>query len=256
MLSVEPLTGCAEIRHGFFTRRGGVSDGVYGSLNCGYSSRDSRHNVSRNRAIAMARMGVAADALVTAGQVHGTDIVVVTATTGGATLPARADGLVTDRPGIALGILTADCAPVLLADPKAGVVGAAHAGWRGAQAGIVERTVDAMESLGARRAAIVAGIGPCISRPSYEVGPEFPAPFLAEDPEHRRFFTPSDRAGHFRFDLPGYVAHRLAALGLGAVAATDTDTCADEDRFFSYRRTTLRKEDDFGRGLSAIALRG
>lgn len=254
MLTSDALSACAGIRHGFMTRQGGVSEGPYASLNCGYSSDDIEDRVSENRRRAMARMGAAPDALVTTAQVHGSDVTRVTAGTGGRALPDKADGLVCRTPGIALGILTADCAPVLFADPKARVIGAAHAGWRGALAGILENTVAAMEAEGASRGDISAACGPCIAQKSYEVGPEFPAPFLAEDPDNSRFFAPAGRDGHFQFDLPAYVGKRLAAMGLKAVTLSDADTCAEVDRFFSYRRTTLRQEGDFGRGLSAIAL--
>jgi hypothetical protein len=162
--------------------------------------------------------------------------------------------MVTDRPGLGLGILAADCMPVLLADPEAGVIGAAHAGWRGAVAGVVEATVRRMSELGADPRCIHASVGPCIAQASYEVGPEFPQPFLQQDPENRRFFVPSRREGRFMFDLPGYVVSRLRRLGLAAVAHTGHDTCAEADLFFSYRRTTLAGEKDYGRGLSVIAL--
>jgi hypothetical protein len=162
--------------------------------------------------------------------------------------------MVTTRPGVALGILTADCAPVLFADRKARVVGAAHAGWRGAVSGVLDATVAAMAKHGARPETLVAAVGPCIAQASYEVGPEFPAPFLAEDPAHAAFFRPSQRAGHFMFDLGGYVAKRLKTLGIAAVHRLTNDTCREEDRFFSYRRACLRGEKDYGREISVIAL--
>jgi YfiH family protein len=162
--------------------------------------------------------------------------------------------MVTDRPGLALGILTADCAPVLLADGRAGVVAAAHAGWRGAVAGVLDNTVEAMVKLGAKTSAIVAAVGPCIGQRSYEVGPEFPAPFLAEDAANADFFAPSRRQDHFLFDLPGYVSRRLARLGVHEVTRVPADTCRDESRFFSYRRATLRGEPDYGRQLSVITI--
>ena len=253
MLTLDVLGRHGAIRHGFLTRRGGVSGGLYASLNCGFGSGDDRDRVARNRQIAMQRMGLAEDALMTVYQVHGAEILVVDRDTPKSD-PPEADAMVSREPGVALGILTADCAPVLFADPDVGVIGAAHAGWRGARTGVLEATVAAMADLGARRESIVAAIGPCIARTSYEVGPEFPGPFIADDPANRRFFTAAGRPGHHRFDLSGYVAARLAALGLAAVEAVSADTCADGDRFFSYRRTTLSRESDYGRGLSAIAL--
>jgi YfiH family protein len=238
--------------HGFFTREGGVSAGLYRSLNVGSGSRDDRTAVATNRARTMAAFGLPADALVTAYQVHSATAVTV----GGPwpDEPPQADGLATDRPGVALGILTADCAPILFADAEARVIGAAHAGWRGALNGVAEATVLTMEKLGAKRTRIRAVVGPCIGPRSYEVGPEFPAPFVALEPKAEQFFRPAPRDRHFLFDLPGYVRSRLAAIGLGAVDVVGADTCADENHFFSYRRSVLRKESDYGRGLSAIAL--
>jgi hypothetical protein len=242
------------IRHGFFTRRGGVSTGIYASLNVGGGSRDERTHVSANRERAMAAFALPGSALITAYQVHSATALTVAGPWPDA--PPQADGLATDRPGVALGILTADCTPILFADADAKVIGAAHAGWRGALGGIGEATVTAMESLGAVRRRICAAIGPCIGPASYEVGPEFPSPFIASDPASERFFAPAARTGHFMFDLPSYVSHRLTNLGLGAVETLRFDTCADEDHFFSYRRSCLRNEPDYGRGLSAITLTG
>ena len=241
------------IRHAFFTRRGGVSGGVFASLNCGFGSRDEPGNVERNRAIAADRLGLAPDRLVSCHQVHGAAAISVEAPWRREHNP-RADGMVTAVPGIALGILAADCAPVLFADPEARVIGAAHGGWRGALAGVMEATVAAMAALGARPERIRAGIGPCIAQPSYEVGPEFRGSFAAADPDNHRFFRMASREGHFLFDLPGYIAHRLTRLGLGAVERSPHDTAAEEDLFFSYRRACLRGEPDYGRGLAAIAL--
>ncbi|MFQ5466503.1 MAG: peptidoglycan editing factor PgeF [Kiloniellaceae bacterium] len=241
------------VRHAFLGRHGGVSGGVYASLNCGFGSDDDTGNVAENRARAMACLGLAENSLVTGYQVHAADVAVVEAPwpRGGA---PRVDGMATRVPGIALGILTADCAPVLFADPRARVVGAAHAGWRGAQAGILEAVVAAMVELGARREEIRAAIGPAIGRASYEVGPEFPAPFLDEDAANRAFFDPAPRAGHFLFDLKGYAARRLAGAGLTNVCALPGNTCAEDDRYFSYRRACQRGEPDYGRDLSAICL--
>ena len=253
MLTVDALDRLHGVRHGFFTRLGGVSGGIYASRNCGYGSADDPANVRRNRAAAMARLELAPAALITAYQVHGTEVATVEGRSDGDPM-APADGLVTRVPNLALGILTADCAPVLFADAAAGVVGCAHAGWRGALAGVIEATVAAMRRLGARNRDIVAAVGPCIGGGSYQVGPEFPEPFLAEDPGAADLFTPAGRDGHWLFDLPGYAARRLDRLGLGAVERISCDTAADEARFFSHRRARLRGEPDYGRQLSAIAV--
>jgi YfiH family protein len=241
------------IRHGFFTREGGVSEGVYASLNCGFGSRDDPAKVERNRAIAAARLGLGVERLVSCHQVHGTATITVERPWLRAANP-RADGMVSAVPGIALGVLAADCAPVLFADPAAGIIGAAHGGWRGTLAGIMEATVAAMSALGAAPARIRAGIGPCIAQQSYEVGPEFRATFAAADPTSAGFFLPAARPGHFLFDLPGCIADRLARLGLAAVERALHDTAAEDALFFSYRRACLRGEPDYGRGLAAIAL--
>ena len=247
------LDSDAGIRHAFFTRRGGVSGGVYGSLNCGFGSRDDPRHVAENRAIAAAHLGLASERLVSCHQVHGTATVNVARPWQHGDNP-RADGMACAVPGIALGVLAADCAPVLFADPAARVIGAAHGGWRGALAGVMEATVAAMARLGALPERIRAGIGPCIAQPSYEVGPEFAAAFAAADHDSGRFFVSATRAGHCLFDLPGYIAHRLDRLGLAAVEQTPHDTAAEEDLFFSYRRACHRGEADYGRGLAAIAL--
>jgi polyphenol oxidase len=238
------------VSHGFFTREGGVSTGLYASLNCGGGSGDDRGAVAENRARAAAMLGVARDGLATNHQVHGIAVTTLVRPVKG--VHPRADAMVTSARGLALGILTADCVPVLFADSQAGVIGAAHAGWRGALGGVLEATVRAMAALGADPARIRAGIGPAIGPASYEVGPEFPAPFLAQDGENARFFAAANPK--FHFDLPGYVGARLAALGLAAIAATGGDTAADRQRFFSYRRACLQGESDYGRLLSAIAL--
>jgi YfiH family protein len=253
MITLSVLDGDPAIRHAFFTREGGVSDGIYAALNCGFGSGDDPARVEENRAIAAGRLGLPPDRLVSCHQVHGTATVTVERPWGRAANP-RADGMVTAFPGIALGILAADCAPVLFADLEARVIGAAHGGWRGALAGVMEATVAAMARLGARAQRIRAGIGPCIAQPSYEVGPEFAATFAAADRDSGGFFAPAARQGHFRFDLPGYIASRLAPLGLAAIERTPHDTVADEALFFSYRRACLRGETDYGRGLAAIAL--
>ena len=254
MITVDALDKLTSVRHGFFTREGGVSDAVYASLNVGYGSGDDPANVAANRARAMARMGLPLEALVTAYQVHGVRIETVERAWPPRAAP-KADGLVTRKPGMALGIVSADCAPVLFANADAGVIGAAHAGWRGALGGVLEATLEAMARLGADATRTVAAIGPCIGQQSYEVGPEFPAPVIAEDPDNARFFSSAARVGRFRFDFAGYVAARLNALGLSEVVSTAHDTCLEEDRFFSYRRSVLKGENEYGRGLSAIALK-
>jgi YfiH family protein len=241
------------LRHGFFTRGGGVSEGIFASLNCGLGSGDDAEKVAENRRRAMATLDLSREDLATCHQVHSATVIELDGVWPQAERP-RADAMVTKKRGVALGILTADCAPVLFADPAAGVIGAAHAGWRGAVAGVLEATVAAMVRLGATPERIRAGIGPSIAQPSYEVGPEFPAPFLAADPADADLFRPAPRAGHFLFDLPGYVARRLQRLGLGQVERSGGDTAAEAERFFSYRRSCLRREKDYGRELSAISL--
>lgn len=255
MIRLAALAASPDIRHAFFTREGGVSDGPYASLNCGYGSRDDPAKVARNREIAMAMLGLSGDRLVTCRQVHSAAVMTVERPWPREAAPP-ADGLVTNVAGLALGVLAADCAPVLLCDPEARVIGAAHAGWRGALGGVAEATVAAMERLGAARRRIRAGIGPCIGRASYEVGGEFPQPFIAADPAAETLFEPALRPGHFMFDLAGYVARRLASLGVERVERTACDTAADAERFFSYRRARQRGEPGFGLGLSAIVLDG
>jgi YfiH family protein len=255
LLSDRSLAAARGVAHGFFTRRGGVSRGLYESLNCGLGSADEAALVAENRARALAALGLEAGVLVTGYQVHGAEAVTVEGaepwTPGEG---PRADALVTSAPGVALGVLTADCAPVLLAEPHAGVVGAAHAGWRGALAGVLEAVVAAMERLGATRGSIRAAVGPCIAEASYEVGPEFSAPFLARAEADRRFFTRGPRERRWRFDLAAYVADRLRSLGLAEVAASGHDTYAEAELFFSHRRARHRGEPDYGRCLAAIAL--
>ena len=240
------------IAHGFFTRGGGVSGGVYASLNCGFGSGDDRAAVSANRDRAMARLGLAPGALRTVYQVHGHTVATADAAPWPAE-PPKADAMVADRPGTALGILTADCAPVLLADTTAGVIGAAHAGWRGALDGVVEATVAAMRARGATPARLVAAVGPCIGEASYEVGPEMQASFIAKDPVNAVYFRPG-RGDRLQFDLTGFVAAVLARAGVGTIEVVGHDTCAEAERFFSFRRATHRGERDYGRQLSAIAL--
>ena len=241
------------VRHAFFTRDGGVSDGFYASLNAGLGSRDAPERVAENRARMAASLGVAADRLVTAYQVHSPNVVVATEPWSRAEAP-RADAVVTRVPALAVGVTTADCGPLLLADREAGVVGAAHAGWRGALTGVAEAAVEAMEKLGASRRRIVVALGPMIRQPNYEVGPDFVARFAAEDPGSEGFFTPAAREGHAMFDLPGYITARLQRAGVGRIEDLGHCTYGDPARFFSYRRSTHRAEADYGRHISAIAL--
>jgi len=247
-LTVPAFTG---VRHGFCTRQGGVSAGLYASLNVGLGSRDDQVCVAENRRRAVAAVAPGA-ALVTLHQVHSASVVHVTETFFDDARPP-ADAMVTATPGLALGILTADCAPILFADVAAGVIGAAHSGWKGALADIGPATVAAMEVLGARRNRIVAAIGPTIARASYEVDSGFRDRFCAADPEHDGFFAPG-KPGHFQFDLEGFIAARLAAAGVRTVVAMGVDTYPDADRWFSFRRTTHAGEADYGRQLSLIAL--
>ena len=241
----------AGVRHGFCTRRGGVSQGLFASLNVGLGSSDDRAAVLENRRRAVEAVAPGA-ALVTLHQVHSATVVPVTAAFPDDARPP-ADAMVTATPGLALGILTADCAPILLADAQAGVIGAAHSGWKGALADIGPATVAAMEALGARRDRIVAAIGPTIAQRSYEVDDAFQARFCAADPAHEGFFRPG-RPGHGQFDLEGFIAARLAAAGVRTVIAMGVDTYPDAGRWFSFRRTTHAGEPDYGRQLSLIAL--
>lgn len=253
ILDAADLPRCG-IAHGFFGRRGGVSEGLYESLNCGTGSKDAADAVSENRRRALAALaGKTPARLVTCYQIHSAEAVTVTAPWETADNP-KADAMATNRTGIALGILTADCAPVLLADEDAHVVGAAHAGWNGALAGVTDSVVAAMERLGAVRTRIRAAIGPCISQDAYEVGSEFLARFRDADPENARFFMPGQRGEHWQFALEPYVAHRLHAAGLGRVEQLQACTYRRDGDFFSYRRATHRGETDYGRALSAIML--
>jgi len=252
MLTIGPFNATAGLRHAFFTREGGVSQGIYASLNCGPGSRDDPANVAENRRRAAQALNVEPDCLLTCYQVHSADALVVQGPWNGTERP-RADALVTNTAGLAIGILTADCAPVLLADRRAGVIAAAHAGWKGALGGILEATLVAMEGLGARPGEILAAIGPCISQRSYEVGPEFFETFLARGEENRGFFR-QGRGDRLHFDLRGYVARRLAQAGVRDIQPLPCDTFSEEERFFSYRRARKRGETDYGRALSAIAL--
>ncbi len=238
------------VRHGFFTRLGGASSGVFAGLNCGTGSTDQSEIVAINRARVAEAMGVDHDALMGVHQVHSADVAVIDDPD--ADRP-RADALVTATPGLALSVLTADCQPVLFADTEAGVIGAAHAGWKGALDGVLEATVEAMETLGADRGRIAAVIGPTISQRAYEVGPEFLERFEAEDPDSLRFFA-NGAGDRYLFDLPGYGLHRLRDFGVGQSEWTRHCTYSDAERFFSYRRTTHAQEADYGRLISAICL--
>jgi YfiH family protein len=241
------------IRHGFFTREGGVSGGLYASLNGGVGSKDNIEHVAENRARMAAAIGVTPDRFVTAYQIHSPHVVVVETPWTAETRP-RADAIVTRMRALAIGISTADCGPVLLADPKAHVIGAAHAGWRGALTGVVEATIEAMERLGAARGEIRAALGPMIRQQNYEVGNDLIERFREEDPASSRFFAPAARDGHAMFDLPGYIDSRLTRAGIRYIEDVGHCTYADPDRFFSFRRTTHRSEADYGRHVNAIAL--
>jgi YfiH family protein len=252
-LEVENLK-TANIVHGFLGRAGGVSKGIYASLNCGTGSNDAPNDVAENRKRAVTSLaGDRRTALVTCYQIHSANTLTVGEPWNASENP-KADAMVTDRNGIMLGILTADCAPVLLADGQARVIGAAHAGWSGALSGIIESVVAAMTGLGARRERISAAIGPCISQAAYEVGPEFEARFRNHAAAYSRFFSPSIRSGYWQFGLEDFVAARLKQAGVGAIAPLLACTYSRESDFFSYRRATHRSEPDYGRQLSAIAL--
>ena len=253
MITAAILSDLPSVRHGFFTRKGGTSSGIFASLNCGYGSGDDRDRVRDNRAICSENLGVVNSRLVGVFQEHTANAVVATEPWPSSEAPV-ADAIVTAAPGLAVGVLTADCAPILFADPKNGVVAAAHAGWKGAFTGIVESTVTKMEQVGAQRDSIVAAIGPCIAQQSYEVGPEFRARFASEDSAFASYFHPSTQDGHWMFDLAGFVDFKIRAAGLSAIEAVSLDTYADESRFFSYRRSCHRKEPQYGRQLSAITL--
>ena len=249
-LDIITADSLSPLRHGFFTRRGGASSGVFAGLNCGQGSSDQSEVVRINRHRVAEAVGVAPDALITAHQVHSADVAVIDAPP--KTRP-QADAMATATPGLALAVLTADCAPVLFADHESGVIGAAHAGWRGARDGVLEATIDAMEGLGAARGDIHAVIGPTISQPAYEVGPEFLEEFLADDPDNHRFFVGGAK-GRYHFDLPVYGLHRMRAAGIGVAEWTRHCTYSDPGRFFSYRRATHAGEADYGRLISVIRL--
>lgn len=241
----------APMRHGFFTRKGGASSGVFSGLNCGQGSSDQSEIVAHNRGRVAQALDLEHDALVSVHQVHSPDVAHVIAPF---SEKPKADAMVTASQGLGLAILTADCQPVLFADKKAGVIGAAHAGWKGAQAGVLEATVDAMEALGANATNIAAVIGPCISQKAYEVGQEFFEQFTDTDPETRRFFINGASSDKYLFDLPAFGLSRLRARGVGYATWTGHCTYSDEARFYSYRRTTHRGEKDYGRLVSVIRL--
>lgn len=240
------------LAHAFFTREGGVSEGIYASLNGGQGSNDSAEAVRENRAIMASYFGIVPDRLVNVWQVHSPDCLIVEGPWPGDR--PKADAMATRQPGLALAIATADCGPVLFADPKHKVIGACHAGWKGAFTGVVEATVARMEELGARRETIVAVLGPCIGPQAYEVGPEFVARFLEDGADHARFFKPSTRDGHAYFDLHAYIGARAQRAGIGSFTDLGLCTYADAQRFYSYRRMVHRGENDYGRLISAIML--
>ncbi len=241
------------IRHAFFTREGGVSEGIYASLNGGQGSDDAPDHVAENRLRMASHLGATPDKLLSVYQIHSPDVAVATTPWTREERP-RADALVTATPGLALGVSTADCGPILFADPEARVIGAAHAGWKGAIGGVIEATLAAMETLGAQRSRIRTALGMMISQANYEVGPEFVAAFKAREPNYDRFFRPAVAEGKAMFDLPGFIRLRLERAGITMIEDLALCTYADERRFFSYRRTTHRREADYGRHISAIML--
>jgi len=252
-LKAESLQSLDGIAHGFFTRKGGVSGGIYATLNCGVGSKDGRSEVMENRARVAAELGVEAKRLVTPNQIHSATVAIAEEPWRPGPEAPRADAVVTRRAGLAIGVSTADCAPILFADPEARIAAAAHAGWRGALGGIIEATIEAMQELGARRGDISAAIGPAISQAAYEVGADFMDAFLAADPTNACFFS-TDLGERPHFDLPGFVRARIEASGIGTVHDLALCTYGDEERFFSYRRATHRGEPDYGRQVSVIAL--
>jgi YfiH family protein len=252
MLASSLLSAVPGLRHGFFTREGGVSSGIYAGLNGGLGSHDDPAHVAENRRRMAEQMGVAPTHFLNLHQIHSPDTVVATGPWNGAARP-KADAIVTRHEGLAIGVTTADCGPILFVDPKARVIGAAHAGWKGALTGILESTIDAMEKLGADRSGMVAAIGPLIRQPSYEVGHEFVERFIDADAENGLFFLPGERNGHSMFDLAGFIRMRLENAGVLMIDDLGIDTYSDE-RCFSYRRSVHRKEPDYGRHVHAIVL--
>jgi YfiH family protein len=252
-IEAKSLGAAGNIRHGFFTRQGGVSGGIYASLNCGLGSKDDPAHVAENRRRVAMELGTEAGNLLSPYQLHSAEAVVAEAPWSRETAP-RVDAVVTARPGLAIAVSTADCVPVLFADPEARVVGAAHAGWRGALSGVLEATLETMETLGARRSGVTAAIGPAISQAAYEVGEEFERQFRDEDRENARFFARPDPASRPHFDLTGYVAARLESANVAHVETLEICTYSAEDRLFSYRRACHRGDADYGRQISAIVI--
>ncbi len=254
MLLTAPALSSPRIAHGFFTRTGGTSGGIYASLNCGLGSSDTPDHIMENRQRAAAALGTVPDRLCSLHQWHSADVITVEKPWLHTTLP-HADAMVTRMPGIALGILTADCVPVLMADAESGIIAAAHAGWKGALAGILENTLAAMTGLGAAPKRIIAAIGPAIAQASYEVDTPFKQRFEHDNPANVAYFLPSVKAGHWYFDLKAHVRNRLAKMQLDCINLLENDTYVEEDNFFSYRRATHRGEPDYGRQISAIMLK-
>ena len=255
MLQAASLAILPDIRHAFFSRTGGVSQGVYTSLNGGVGSNDTPERIAENRTRMAVALGVAPDRLLTPYQIHSPDVVVAETAWNAQTRP-RADAVVTREPKLAVGVSTADCGPLLFADDAARVIAAAHAGWRGALTGVIEATVAAMEKLGAERGNITVALGPTIRQPNYEVGPEFVERFLAADADNARFFADAARAGHALFDLTGFIASQIQRAGIVKFEDLALCTYAEPDRFYSYRRSTHLSEPDYGRHISAIAMAG
>jgi YfiH family protein len=253
MITSQRLSRLRGVTHGFFTRKSGASDGIYASLNCGYGSGDDPARVAENRRRVAGMMGVRPQALVTCHQVHSPTVVIARGPWAAEAAP-QADGIVTREPGLALGVLHADCAPILLAEPEAGIIGAVHAGWKGAFGGVLEAGIAAIEELGGQRQTVIAAIGPSIGPESYEVDDAFRARFLQQSEGNVRYFGPGKREGHVQFDLPSYVEARLRQAGVLLIERLALDTCARADLFFSYRRSVLTGEPDYGRNISAIAL--
>jgi YfiH family protein len=252
-LHAASLSALDGIRHAFFTREGGVSGGIYASLNSGIGSNDAAAHIAENRARMAQALGVDAARLITAFQIHSPHVVVADAPWSVETRP-KADAIVTKTPGLAIGVSTADCGPLLFADPEARVIGAAHAGWRGAFSGVIDGTIAAMESLGADRNRMIAALGPLIRQDRYEVSQSFVDEFLRADEAYARFFAPAPREGHAMFDLPGFIASRIAQSGIGRFEDIGICTYSDPDRFYSYRRSTHHAEPDYGRHVNAIVL--
>jgi YfiH family protein len=253
LIEAPALSSFPRIRHAFFTREGGASAGIYASLNGGVGSKDDPAAVAENRARMAAELGVRPDGLLSLYQIHSPEVITVEAPWTAENRP-KADAMASRTPGLALAVASADCGPVLFADPHAGVIGAAHAGWKGAFTGVLEATIARMEELGATRTQIVAVLGPTIGPEAYEVGPEFVARFLDQDAGHRRFFAASERPDHAFFDLPAYILARLEATGIGEAEWLGCCTYSDDARFFSYRRSVHRGQPDYGRLISAIAI--